>query len=744
MMLRRLCMALAGLAFSAGCLATGYTTEQEALANLSRGRHPVALSGDGKWIFHVDAQRMLRRTGADGLKSMAAIKLGMPVFALSASRSGKNVVLLGPRNCLAIATFDAGLAPSVAWFTSPHAHALEGECSTLQNEPADALVSDSRYAIAISSDAKLIATPSPYGGVKLIDAEHPASAWQIPTGQTGVTQLKFLDSDRKLLIVMARMGEGYESPSTGSNMQFAIWDLQKRELFNLHASADAENLLEPDFVSTYATGSGEALMFTSAGQSAAVNASGEPTGRLVPASSYRVDLKRCGASRLALLDIPQEGLVDVAADPHGRWFASVAAQENAKTHAAQSLLLVRDRAGKVLLRRNLGYVLTGLISSNDGATLYGSTRDPRELDEAQRPRTVKGEPGGELKAIDLTAAIAGMARVDGTWSDARCQLEDEDAAARDIAIDGKALPALASITLKFTAGDENAAQTCGPYPGMTPAQPWRFKEDGTVLIDSGSALEQRNPADGKLLRQFATPRSKTVCSVVDWKDNRFLSWQGDTISTSPLEAGSDKGQRKLLVRMPGWRVRGVESLGGRFGVRWVSNQCKEDSTAGGALAITYDRMGKELARVKGEACQISYDQEEYSDEPLFKPAKPAAAKYRWESSHAGSVRARKRAAAGQPERTVLWSGLAITPAPIFAQGEEESPTGTVSALGGSFGVHVHGRVVDIFDVAARRRVASIKLAAPGAIAWHEASRTLVIEDASAGGAATVLRAYRLD
>jgi hypothetical protein len=251
-----------------------------------------------------------------------------------------------------------------------------------------------------------------------------------------------------------------------------------------------------------------------------------------------------------------------------------------------------------------------------------------------------------------------------------------------------------------------------------------------------------------LLRRLSTPRSKTVCSTPNWTENRFLNWQGDTISVSPLDAGAGMGQRKLLVRMPGWRATAVEPLDSRFGVRWVSSQCKpnDSNVDGGALAITYDKWGKELSREKGirNGCYPEFTQDEFGPD-LFKRAGPPAAKYRWEASYAGSVRARTAAAPGQPERTVLWSGLAIGLATPSSP-EWQFPS-FVKGLGSSMGAHFHGGLVDVYDAATRSRVARIKLNNATDAAWHEASRTLLIEYSEPrkeGSGQPALRAFRIN
>ena len=87
----------------------------------------------------------------------------------------------------------------------------------------------------------------------------------------------------------------------------------------------------------------------------------------------------------------------------------------------------------------------------------------------------------------------------------------------------------------------------------------------------------------------------------------------------------------------------------------------------------------------------------------------------------------------------------MTPATVHEEGEDDP--GFVKDLGSAFGAHFHNGLVDVYDAARRRRIARVKLNNPADAAWHEESRTLLIEytePRKAGDDQPVLRAFRID
>ena len=779
------------MALAAGACAAGPTDEEEALANFNSGRYPMVVSGDGKWLIYVDANNVLHRKSLQDAALDETIGAGGAVRALSSSQSGQSIAFVNNKNCYGVASFpEVGKSRSttassheatIKWLdihpAKNYVAAACGHDSTGVNVTSDKSAADEQnsfqnaegqtgriygaFSVAISGDGKLVAIPG--SPILIVNADSARVMETIPTGSQSVLNMRFIDHDRKLLVVHAQMGEFYESAPDPSDMQFAIWDRQKRELFNFYNTKTTGSLTDYDLFWSYSDASGELWAINTNGQywSADQNSSKDSTTAMIRPDT--VNLKSCGKPILHRLALPtegQDGWLDFAADPAGRWVAVVIPWLNEKKKKAQSRLLIYDaNSGKQLAKWEIESELHSLAVSNDGNTLYGLTGGQPQTKDLQLTRyawSLSG--GGVLKTFDLSAKIAGLQRNAATdWAAQHCMLEDETANARDITIDTKPLKQVSSVSL--------GTQQSRPWDGQAATMPckgddestyhgyhdsyrtWYAAKDGTVWLDQWKYLEQINPLDGSGVKKVPTPRSDTACSLPLIDRREFLSWQGNTITLRPFADSINAADRKVLVTKPGWFAQKVELLGDRIGVRWIESKYRDEANheIGSAIAAVYDFSGKLIKQIDGQAMNgtayFENDGPDASDveENVFEQFRSPAeiSPYRAELSYAGSVRVRTQDAQTHVTQTVMWSGLKPGSASAADSGVTEEP-GKIIDLGGSLvayvGVHLSNasgsildQAVDVFDAATRHRITQLRAKSITWVAWSALYKTLLIE-----------------
>lgn len=746
----------------------GETSEQAYLRELTQNRSPLQLSRDGQWFVYVDPQGVLHRRSATS-NSDVSQKIAVPgyVHVLSASRTAAKVALLTQGGCIAVVTFGGKTdVPGLQWVpvtllsNAKEVHSCADPKAWV--EPMEGPGVRVQRALAISPDGLRLAVQ--VGAViRVIDLAKARVVSEFPSAvvqwfSEALLHLRFIDNGRKLLAVNAVLGEQSESPAAGSDMQFAVWDLERGELFNLHRTATKGTLYSQDLLWDYSEATG--MLW-------AINTDGNPflqpnvDNKLSPVRPYAVSLKQCGAStsrRLTLQNTEWRWL-EFAADPQGRWVAVV--EPVSAAGAIRSRLLVRDsRTGRLLAEWPFLAGLRSLTPSADGMSLHGVI-----VEQPTKEQLMKGqqgsERGGTWRRFDLPDAVNKMARDElQVWPAERCLIEGEEPSARDIEVRSNASARIFSLALtkisdeRYMATKENICGNEEMQPDYQKRRLWGLSAGGAIWVDRWSYLEQIDPLSGRVDRRIPTPRSSTVCSAALFAEQQFLSWQGDTVTLRPFADHLAPGERRGVVVKPGWRAESVFWLGdGHFGVRWVDARYAGNASAkageGSALAIRYRLEGggqtQVVSTVRGSVHEgrsnfpnpemqggmvfpFSFDNEGWDDARRLATDAP----YSWEVSHFSSVRARLRSNVDKVMPTVLWDGLRAGPArsttsPVVMQ---------VLGLSGTMGAAIltdsdfRPTTVAVYDAANRSRAGVVRqpeLANVADVAWVERARLLLIQ-----------------
>lgn len=747
--------------------AAGATGEEDALAGLNTGRFALALSGDGSWLFHVDDHNVLHREATGTSKKRETVALPMPVQVVSSSRNGERVAVVGINQCVGIVTFATSARPAkIVWLRNPSIAVGEKDATCDKSSGTD--ISDGRhyeaFAAALSQDGALVALSGK--PIRVVDTSTQRTLLEIPTGNAVPLHLRFADADRKLFVTQAVMGEQWESASTGSDMQFAIWDLKSRELFSFHHTGTPGNLLPYDFLSHFSEATGELW---------AINTNGsywdKQSHRRASIRPYATNLKQCGTNVRqgpVISSGEEDTWLAFIADPMGRWLAYVLPTFNAKLKRYESHLWVRNsRSGNVIADWSVDAELHSLISSEDGSVLYGVTAGQPKPDEMAYTREGQSRiGGGKLVRFDLGNRLTQLEQVvSRDWPPTRCLIEGEDAEARNIVPDKEKQPKLYEVLIgapKFERDFANMPYPChgdaidefGHYQfAFGPA--WAQVNDGSLWVDHGATIDHLNPETGKTVQSLPTPRSESICALPMFEQRKYIAWQGDTVSIREFTALSDRTDRKVLVRKPGWYANRVERLGAdRIGVRWVDRRFRSKNSGEkeiGALAIAYDFSGKEVSRAPGAAMDgnaFFLIEDGESSESIFGAYPPLPMQkgiYRWELSYFNSVRAIRDDAASNSSRTVLWSGLRLnaklSSKPGLGVFEPEYP-GNVVGLSDTMGAHIKADKVDVYDGESRHLRASISIQGARDAAWNPVNRIFLIDSIDPQQNKGKLTAYR--
>jgi hypothetical protein len=534
---------------------------------------PIATSGDGQWVFRTDARNLLHRSAAGGATTDASAALPVPAHALSASADGRTVAYTSRHapGCIGIATFGDGRSGGTgktSWLRLDGA--VGGPACVAPAAAAAAL------PMALSGDGKRIAL----GGAQVRVLELPAmrTALTIPTGGDTVLDLRFVDDGRKLLVAQrAASGE----------LRFAIWDTGRRELFSYQRAAAPAGPAS-SYAWHFAEATGDLWLVPPAGAATALPLA-PPRGRKGKAAPAQpaaaagpmplaVNVKQCGRQRGAAVLRPADGgWLASAADPRGRWLATVTRDTDEAGRRYHSRLTVQDsRSGRVLAERLVEGDLQTLAPSANGNMLYGVLGVPvaEGVQRAGLNAGLSQPDGGQLLAFDLAADLGAAAQQpDAPWGARRCPIEDETPQARDIAQDLQPPEAQYTVTLPADAPDISGRACHGDewwQPGIVSERirQWGVTPDGRVWLDRVNQLERLDKDTGLAAGRITTPRTDKVCSIPLYDAQQFLVWQGDSVSLRGFTGGASA----MLVNKEGWFADSVVRLGDKFGVRWVKAQ----------------------------------------------------------------------------------------------------------------------------------------------------------------------------
>jgi hypothetical protein len=242
--------------------ARGDTVEESALATVEARRAPLTLSANGQWRLHVDAMNVLHRTHLADEKRAQRIVLPQAGLRVAASRSGQRVAVSTGSACVALVDFGdtVATAPTLTWVPSgpsnPSAESLDFGGTEMPSEKDCGSVGLGNSPVAISTDGRWLATPS-----QVYDIDTKTVIARLPGHSNGIgrrypLKLEFVDNNAKLLMVSATLGEGYESLSLPSNLQFAVCDLSSKALYNLFSLNNATFWLSQSFFVDYSAQTG--------------------------------------------------------------------------------------------------------------------------------------------------------------------------------------------------------------------------------------------------------------------------------------------------------------------------------------------------------------------------------------------------------------------------------------------------------------------------------------------------------
>lgn len=720
-------------------LARGATGEEEALAYTLARRAPLALSANGEWRVHVDRDRVLHRAPLAGSATAQRITLPLPAFALSASRSGQRVAFTTESECVGLVDFGRdGRAPTIRWWPSAPAvaqrapeaaRALAADMPPEQQCGAGYKLTD--LPVALSPDGRWLATPW-----QVIDTETGRVALQLPEttkdslASRRPVRLQFVDGGRKLLVVSATLGEGYESPSSASFLQFAVWDLATRALHHLVKMDDAEMVSSESFFVDYSTSTQAIYWIDSAAfmKSRAEAAKGQ---RRPPLVLMERSLSACRAPARALHTLDAWQWASLVVDPLGRWSAGVRplpAEQGAGRGPSgfTEELVVRELAtGRVLQTRLLKGSVRGLLSLADGSALLGLVGPALPAPGGVAPPF---QHGGELMRLDIDPLALKAAPVQAQPWGAACPLDDEAPDARQVAMDGRPMRlawqqpvrtlgeqrtqvSTAQIDTTVPEGVQAAAGACEGLLGTA-----FVTADGGVWRDGYATITRLDPRSGRELRSAPTPRSPRVCSVPVPRSGGFVSYQGDTLSWRPFETAAGVPARRTLDLRPGWMATmlTVNAEAGYMIVYWSAKPgTRLDTTSDGEPLDTrvvvyglanFQRLAV-TATVSNSESRVFIGGEGAAIPPA--PCRDAAGALRQDMDFRLGPFDSFRAHACGPgaPRTVFLSHLALR--------EPGEPGGTeprkVWATSGTTGLVQDGRLLRVFDLSERRELGRVAL-----------------------------------
>lgn len=668
-------------------IAAGPTGEESALDYLNKTRLPLELSRDGNWLVYLDSDAVLHRMHIRDAMQHQQIQLPQSVDALSVTKTAQKVALPG---CAGIVDFSSR-KPSI-----------------LQLQKACKGGDELRISrVAISSDATRIARQDHEGHLWIIDAATQNPLFEIPLELDGrssgapVLHLSFVDQNRKLLVVQAVQGEMYESAPRDSDMLFAVWDLEKRELFSFF-HADSGTLHTEDYLWSFSEASGDLWALQTGSEY------WNPEKARGSFDLLNYNLKQCDPEKKSTIKGTRRHILELSADPHGRWIATLEVDELASefnsASQAKPVLVIRDsRTGKILRSTKLAKSVRSLAWLPQGDALLGvEGMEMMTLPEGW----TQIKPGSGVNLFRQTIPLpnnSSTAAKSLPWKAQRCPVEDETPQARMIQMSKQQPVKLAEINLKAPRNEE--------VESPCPSHSFGLSKSGSLWIDRNrSHIEEIDPLTGRKTGELAVPRNANTCSLPLYEREQFLNLQGDTVTLRPFSAKGAGKNRRVLARKPGWTGRALLlQHGSWFSVFWVRIGAEGDYT-GVLYALDTGKLIEEF----------DWD----AEEPEL-PSRPEmqAGEYRWDISYFSSIRAQYRPKLGGGIVTVLWDGL--KPGRIACHDEPCHVPRLVDFGRGKAAAIWSDRLV-LYDAAARQILADLPLKAINA-QWSEGKRLLFVE-----------------
>ncbi len=747
---------LALLALPAAC-AAGFTNQEDRLLEVDAARAPLALSGDGAWRLHVDAQDVLHRVGLDAPARESSVQLPHGVRVLSASGDGLKVALSTDRECVGLVDF-AGDTAKVSW--RPWVIGSDGVA--LGPETAGwvaqmpATCGDGHFAepVAISSDGRLLATAR-----SVVDTATNRVVASLPTARVRVLRLQFVDHDARLLVASATLGQRRGSAPAAGSLGFAVWDLASRTLVN-DIEVDGVPLAAAAALQVGFSPQTGALFYVDerrrerARQAAGAAATPAP----LPLDLVQLAPGACGSAPRTRAALGDDVGASFAVDPYGRWFASSrpldAAHDAAELAAgARSVLVVQEMAsGRQLQRVTSKYALNGLVATPDGATLFALASQPIEPETGDAIAGWAAVPDDErLVEVKLPEAATTATRDTAkAWERGFCKENGEVPGARAMARSEHALKPLWSRDLSADA--QSAASSdlarCGD---ASPAASLFRTSDGGLWLDLATHVAKLDPLTGKTAEGLPTPRANNVCSVVTPAGNGFLSATGDTLTWRPLAAAADPTRRRVVDRRPGWSAAFAAPQSDLVRVAWLASprtavDRDADGVAQDLLVVDYDSNGKRLRETRtseaayGAAANAA---DHFAPAPapcLDARGTPVAIGYDWRAGPFGSQRGATCGPLPGMSRLVWWSGATIAP-----RLDDSAPTPRAQpAIDGAIAAVADDLQLHVVNLALQREFAQIDLTSgTDGRTWVLAAKRLVLVEATGADGHRWLRAYAL-
>ena len=728
-------LSIAALAALACMPAVADMTDQQGhLLEIRAARAPLAVTGDGAWRLHVDAHDVLHRVSLVDPTRESTVQLPPGVMGLSASSDGLKVALATRHQCVGLVDFGAqGSAGARVswrpWVISSSGVALGPEDGAwVPQVPATCGTAGSvAMPVAISSDGKLVASAD-----SVVDSAANRVVATLPTRDTEVLRLHFVDHDTRLLIASATLGERWEDADRPSRLRFTVWDLASKSLVN-----DVETTTLP-------IASRTSLQTDFSAQTGSLFYVDDRRGALPepsPLDLVQLSPGACGAAPRTRAKVGTDVGASFVVDPYGRWFAS--SQPLTEPHDAAELatgarwaLVVQDMAtGQPLERVTSKYALNGLVATPDGAALFALASQPVE---PQTGETVAGGPAVpddervlQLKLPDTaTTATRDSAKA---WERGFCKESGETPGARATARTERALMPLWTRDLG------------GPTP--TPedrqcndatAAPTLFRTaDGNFWVDQRTQVAQLDPSTGTLALGLPTPRTSKVCSVVTPSGSGFINAGGDTLSWRPLRQATDPTRRRVLERRAGWSASLAGVHDDVVRVAW-------SASSGRSVVADYDSNGKRLR-------EFTVTDADFDDtaggfaRPVPAPCQdargtPLAIGYDWRAGPFGSQRGVTCGPLPGSARLVWWSGATIAPR---LDTSEPTPRAT-PAIDGAIAVVSDDSTLHVVNLALQREFAQVDLTdGTDGRAWVLAARRLLLVESTAADGHRWLRGYIL-
>jgi hypothetical protein len=698
--------------WTCSAIARGTTGEEDALEANEFRRAPLTLSADGRWRLHVGPDGVLHRVLLTGTRPAQQFTLPKPALVLSASRSGQRVAFTVGSACVGLVDFGSGptAAPALTWWPSdPSPPGAQRGC--------DEGVALGRQPIALSPDGRWLATPW-----HVIDTQTRQTVATLPPTERTIgarhpVHLQFVDNGRKLFIVTATLGEGYESLSRPSNLQFAVWDMSSKSLHRLLSVEDDRLFFPQGFFFDHSPATG-ALYWVDSRRHMAARPQGKTDEELPPLELVQSWLTACKPVVVPRFQLPIWGWHSLLVDPHGRWVAAMRPLSNEPSAGrgnsgfVEELIVFDLDSRRPVVQRAFKSALLGLVALPDGSALFGLTQQPLD------PRTalpLAGNGGGELVQVDIDVAQLKTPRLAPMAWEGACPIEDEVPGARQVQ------PQTAVARLVWTIEDlkplselrmqAEPSTSPQPVPCLESSQRLAFlMQDGTLWLDRYAEIVQLDPASGRALRSLPTPRRSGLCSLVAPAANGFVNYQGDTLSWRPFEGSA---ARRMLELIPGWHVQDVQlDEAGRLTSTWRTKpgtqpKASKDGVVLDMRLVAHDaaslrRLGEQQSDSDSVDMGVAWGLPPIA--PCERAAEAPAQQHDWRVSHFDSFRA--YACEGTGKRTVFWSHLDISP-------RSTTPTDSAPrrawAVAHGVAVAQDGLVLHVFELTTRRELKRVML-----------------------------------